>query len=66
MWCLRGREESIMTRGFCPEQWKKGINMEIQRLEGAGLEGEHGDSVLDLLNLLDIQVEMNPHYNFLR
>lgn len=33
MQCLRGREESIMTRGFSfPEQGKEEITMEMQRL----------------------------------
>lgn len=43
--------------------------MEMQRLEGAGLEKEDMNSILDLLNLtclLDIQVGMNLHYNSMR
>lgn len=39
---------------------------DAKTVEEAGLEGEDRNSLLDLLNLrclLDIQVEINPHYN---
>lgn len=68
MWCLRGKEESIMTQGFCPKQWKKETyGGDAKTMERAGLDGEDQEFMLDILGLrclLDIQVEMNPHcYN---
>lgn len=42
---------------------------DAKTVEKAGLEGEDRNSLFDLLNLrflLDIQVEMNPHYNSMK
>lgn len=67
MWCLRGREELIMTlEAITLNNGRGNYYGDAKTVEGAGLEGEDRNSDLNLLNLiylLDIQVEMNPHYN---